>query len=106
MTLRGSTGEPGGAKAQRRTPSMTFLVLGSTLVFISGIRFATSVCRPLQGRDPLRSVRRAHPSIAVTREPSGLGDFLRKDAGSKRPLPGFGELSFTVVEDSEIAEAI
>src|SRR4030095_6463216 len=52
-----SRDELGGAKAQRRTASMTFMMLGCALEFFPGIRFRTWVCRPPQGRGPLPYIR-------------------------------------------------
>ena len=47
---------------------MPSLVLGSMLAFFPGVRSEYSVCRPLRGTDPLSSLRRALPSMTVTRE--------------------------------------
>jgi hypothetical protein len=69
-------GEPGGAKAQQRTISMLFRVLGPRLVIFRGVRCSSSTgdCRPvlskvegpLQAAGALHSLWRACRLIAVS----------------------------------------
>ena len=66
-----SRDELGGAKAQRRTVSMTSLVLGSVLAFFPGARSTNSVRRLPQVTGPLPSIRRARPLIVACQWSSG-----------------------------------
>jgi hypothetical protein len=57
ITLFRSRGEPGGVKAQKRTASISFLVLGSPLAIFSGVRSTNPVCGALQETGPLPYIR-------------------------------------------------
>ena len=61
MTPCSSRGELGGAKAHRRTASMTFMVLGLALEFYTRGCSRTQVCRSPQGKGLLPSIWRARP---------------------------------------------
>jgi hypothetical protein len=65
MRLCRSSGELGGAKAQRRTVSMTCLVLGSALALCPRDCSTNSVCRLPQVTGPLPSLRRARRLIVA-----------------------------------------
>src|SRR5262245_2802374 len=57
-----------GAKAQRPTASMTFMMLGRALEWFTEICSRSYVCRPPQGMGLLSSIRRARPLIMLARE--------------------------------------
>src|SRR4030095_3731954 len=67
-TRRRSWDELGGAKAQRRTASMTFMMLGRALEWFTEICSRSYVCRPPQGIGLLPSIRRARPLIIIALE--------------------------------------
>src|SRR4030095_8264417 len=67
-TQRRSWDELGGAKAQRRTASMTFMMLGRALEWFTEICSRSYVCRPPQGIGLLPSIRRARPLIIIALE--------------------------------------
>ena len=73
-----SRDELGGAKAQRRTVSMTSLVLGSALAFFSGVRSTNSFCRLPQVTGPLHLIRRARPLIVTCQRIIQASTLLKK----------------------------
>jgi hypothetical protein len=69
----GSRGEPGGAKAQTQTISMSFRVIGPVLAILPGVRCSAGDRRVLQTAGSLHSLWRAYLLIDASLQPEKSG---------------------------------